>query len=181
MCKPFFLFRARLGAVGIGEYEGCSLRDAPFFVLITFVAKPLFWSAFNFFMKHCLILLILSCCIFLLPKSSSAQSIPSTERDMYRHKISSYVEQTADSNKYSTRGVGNILLSFYQKFISRQISADCIFKPSCSRYSRGCINKYGLIVGILMSGDRLTRCNGFSARDIPEYKFKDDGYAYDLP
>jgi len=132
-------------------------------------------------MQKYLILLILFCSVFFFQKDIAAQSIPSSEIQILQNKISSNPHQTAAVSKYNTSGIGNLLLTFYQKYISRQISADCIFKPSCSRYSRACIDKYGLIKGVLMTGDRLTRCNGFSARDIPEFKFKEDGYVYDLP
>jgi len=132
-------------------------------------------------MQKYFILLLSSCYISFLPENISAQNIPLAEKKILQNKIYHSEFQPNNSSTYNTKGAGNLLLTFYQKYISRQISADCIFKPSCSRYSRECINKYGLLKGMLMTGDRLTRCNGFSARDIPFFKFKEDGYVYDLP
>lgn len=36
---------------------------------------------------------------------------------------------------------------------------NCRFTPSCSQYSYESIKKYGVIKGIKMSIDRLSRCN----------------------
>lgn len=54
----------------------------------------------------------------------------------------------------------------YQKVISPQISASCLYHPSCSRFSVELIRRYGLIKGIICSADRLTRCNKIAAQDI---------------
>lgn len=51
------------------------------------------------------------------------------------------------------------LLFVYQKTISVQIGAACPYEISCSSFSRECIRKYGLIKGIPLTADRLTRCN----------------------
>ena len=79
------------------------------------------------------------------------------------------------------RGIGNALLNLYQKRISALISADCVYALSCSRFSREAINKRGLIAGVLLSADRLTRCSYPCSKDIPEYKFNKDGLAEDRP
>lgn len=51
------------------------------------------------------------------------------------------------------------LLFVYQKTISVQIGAACPYEVSCSSFSKACIQKYGLIKGIPLTADRLTRCN----------------------
>lgn len=58
------------------------------------------------------------------------------------------------------------LLYLYQKYVSVQLSTDCIYTPSCSHYSALLIKRYG-IHGIFLSADRLTRCNKFAIGDIP--------------
>jgi putative component of membrane protein insertase Oxa1/YidC/SpoIIIJ protein YidD len=50
------------------------------------------------------------------------------------------------------------LLFFYQKTISTQIGAACPYEINCSNFSRTCIRKYGLLKGIPLTADRLTRC-----------------------
>ena len=58
------------------------------------------------------------------------------------------------------------LLFVYQKFLSPQISTNCPYNPSCSSFSKNSILRYGLIKGIALSADRLTRCNSMAAKDI---------------
>jgi putative component of membrane protein insertase Oxa1/YidC/SpoIIIJ protein YidD len=79
------------------------------------------------------------------------------------------------------RGIGNALLNLYQKRISVLISADCVYALSCSRFSREAINKKGLIKGILLSADRLSRCAYPCTKDVPDFKFNKDGLAEDNP
>ena len=53
-----------------------------------------------------------------------------------------------------------LLLIFYQKVLSEQISAHCEFEMSCSSFSRNAIKEFGFVRGLLATADRLTRCNG---------------------
>jgi putative membrane protein insertion efficiency factor len=79
------------------------------------------------------------------------------------------------------RGIGNFFLSVYQNNISAIISADCLYNPSCSRFSRQAINEYGLLKGVLVTADRLTRCSAFCGKDIPLRNFDEEGLAKDNP
>ena len=56
------------------------------------------------------------------------------------------------------------LIRFYQKFISSQDSPTCNFHPTCSRFGMACIQEYGVVRGILLTADRLLRCNGAQAQ-----------------
>ena len=64
------------------------------------------------------------------------------------------------------------LLFVYQKFLSPQISASCPYNPSCSGFSKNSILRYGFIKGIVLTADRLTRCNNMAAKDITFLDFK---------
>jgi putative component of membrane protein insertase Oxa1/YidC/SpoIIIJ protein YidD len=88
--------------------------------------------------------------------------------------------RTIKSTK-AKKGLGNALLTIYQKHISAVIAADCLYALSCSRYSREAINKYGLVSGVLLTADRLTRCAFSCSKDIPHNKFNKDGLAEDNP
>jgi putative component of membrane protein insertase Oxa1/YidC/SpoIIIJ protein YidD len=81
----------------------------------------------------------------------------------------------------SVHGISGFFLSVYQEYISVLISADCIYSLSCSRYSKQSISQHGVLKGVLATGDRLSRCSSIAAKDIPEFKWNDDGYAEDLP
>ena len=52
------------------------------------------------------------------------------------------------------------LIRLYQKFISSQDGPACNFQPTCSHFGMACIQEYGIVRGLLLSADRLLRCNG---------------------
>lgn len=63
------------------------------------------------------------------------------------------------------------LLYVYQNSISQHFSADCLYNPSCSNFSKQAVSQFGIIKGGLLSVDRLTRCTRISATDIPASAF----------
>ena len=56
------------------------------------------------------------------------------------------------------------LIRLYQKFISSQDGPTCSFSPSCSQFGMGAIKEYGILRGVLLTADRLLRCNGSQAQ-----------------
>jgi putative membrane protein insertion efficiency factor len=56
------------------------------------------------------------------------------------------------------------LIRLYQKFISTQDGPTCNFVPTCSRFGMACVQKYGMVRGLLLTADRLLRCNGSQLR-----------------
>jgi putative component of membrane protein insertase Oxa1/YidC/SpoIIIJ protein YidD len=72
-------------------------------------------------------------------------------------------------------------LYFYQKVISSQIQAGCAFDVSCSNFSKQSISKFGLLKGIALSTDRLTRCTRVSAVDFHPVMMNSDGKCIDHP
>lgn len=58
------------------------------------------------------------------------------------------------------------LMYVYQSYFSNQIFADCLFKPSCSNMSKQFIKEFGIIKGVFLTADRLTRCNRIAATDV---------------
>ena len=60
------------------------------------------------------------------------------------------------------------LLYFYQKFISQQFATNCPYEMSCSEFSKVAIRRYGLLKGVFLTSDRLTRCTQFAAIDLNE-------------
>jgi len=57
-------------------------------------------------------------------------------------------------------------LYVYQNFISQHLSADCLYDPSCSDFSKQAVKEYGIFKGGLLSFDRLSRCNRIAATDL---------------
>lgn len=54
-------------------------------------------------------------------------------------------------------------IRFYQKYISPHKGfACCIYRPSCSEYTRQAVEKYGVIKGLAKGFWRILRCNPFA-------------------
>jgi uncharacterized protein len=68
------------------------------------------------------------------------------------------------SNKFYVKYNPFVLLAkaamyVYQKKLSQQFAAECPYEYSCSNFSKECIQHLGFAKGILLSADRLTKCN----------------------
>lgn len=64
------------------------------------------------------------------------------------------------------------MIVFYQKHLSRHT---CLYNPTCSEYTKRCINNLGTLPGILLGVWRIIRCNPLSKGGIdpaPENPFK---------
>ncbi len=57
-------------------------------------------------------------------------------------------------------------LFLYQKVISPQLLSFCPYEISCSAFSFSSIKEFGLIKGVALSADRLTRCTPYTNMDI---------------
>jgi len=69
----------------------------------------------------------------------------------------------------------------YQNVFSRQFSANCLYSPSCSEFSKRLISEFGLIKGVFLSTDRISRCNRISAIDIHPAEFGHDHKLHEEP
>jgi uncharacterized protein len=91
-------------------------------------------------------------------------------------------EMKQDSKSYN---LPSIALKSYRLILSEQISAGCEYLPSCSIFSLIAIKQFGTIRGILLTSDRLTRCNGNSLLETSPFlinkaddKIRDFPYQY---
>lgn len=66
--------------------------------------------------------------------------------------------------KDTTPGPGPALSlhGLYSRYLSSQDGNTCTFTPSCSRYASHAIRKKGVFAGVLMTTDRLCRCNPYN-------------------
>lgn len=55
------------------------------------------------------------------------------------------------------------MICFYQRRLSRHT---CLYEPTCSEYTKRCVNNFGVIRGILLGMWRILRCNPFSKGGI---------------
>lgn len=73
--------------------------------------------------------------------------------------------------KNGVQGGAYFLLRFFQVVISPQDGPNCRHVPVCSVYCKHALEKHGAMVGSLLAGDRLLRCNPFyppERKDVPE-------------
>ncbi|MEO0101529.1 MAG: membrane protein insertion efficiency factor YidD [candidate division WOR-3 bacterium] len=77
----------------------------------------------------------------------------------------------------------NFLLDGYKKLLSPLQGKDiCFFSPTCSRYAKAAINRYNFFWGLIMTADRLERCNPSAllyAQDF--YSGEKEGKIFDPP
>ena len=69
--------------------------------------------------------------------------------------------------KTHPRSVMGLTIAAYQNFISSQDKPSCIFSTSCSKFSSMALKNVGFFRGLLLTTDRLSRCNGFSMHLYP--------------
>jgi putative membrane protein insertion efficiency factor len=89
----------------------------------------------------------------------------------------------ADNSYAGLNVTANWLLIFYKKLISPlQGKRICNFSPTCSQFSRQAINEYGFFPGLIMTSDRLLRCNPSAIQYLDSYYLNlIDGRIFDPP
>lgn len=73
-------------------------------------------------------------------------------------------------NKLANYTFGS-LMYVYQKYLSEQISSNCLYNPTCSAYSKNLFKRYGFFKGLFTTADRIMRCDRISATDIRRIEF----------
>lgn len=73
------------------------------------------------------------------------------------------------------------LMYLYQNVVSSQVNARCLYAPSCSEFSKGCIKQHGLLKGVLLTADRLQRCNRITAMEFTQHDFDSTYHVHDHP
>lgn len=69
----------------------------------------------------------------------------------------------------------------YQNVLSKHISADCLYSPSCSEFSKEAVHAFGLLKGSLLTFDRLNRCNRIAATDLKHYQTETSSHRFPDP
>lgn len=112
---------------------------------------------------------IYAICLVVIILSTSAYAGESADLTFIREvnpigqekprEVARFNLQETSELKFAATG----LIRLYQKFISSQDGPTCNFTPTCSRFGMACIEKYGMLRGILLTADRLLRCNTFQS------------------
>lgn len=144
----------------------------------------------RFFIFSCLkyqksIYIILFFCVFTLFSNKTQSQSIQTDLDLIGTQKTKLVK-----NKKKRKLIQKInpiywtfqgSLGFYQKVVSPQFSADCLYELSCSRFSREAIKEFGVIKGISLTADRLTRCNRNTLFSFYQKKMNSKGKIIDIP
>lgn len=88
---------------------------------------------------------------------------------------------TVHAERIETSSIKLVLLAaitFFQKNLSPLDGPRCVLYPTCSHYAYLAIDKFGAFQGIMMSGDRLIRCNPSRKADH-DYPLLPSGRLYD--
>lgn len=72
------------------------------------------------------------------------------------------------------------MIRLYQVTVSPVSPGRCGFRPSCSAFGAMSIEEYGPVTGVMMTADRLMRCNIWK-RPGPHYLLLPDGRLLDPP
>ncbi len=81
-------------------------------------------------------------------------------------------------------GPGTALVRFYRgplNHLSAVRYSECPMYPSCSEYSRQCFQKYGFLIGWMMTCDRLMRCGRDETKLSPTIFINRKWKFYDPP
>jgi putative component of membrane protein insertase Oxa1/YidC/SpoIIIJ protein YidD len=73
----------------------------------------------------------------------------------------------------------NLLFQFYKKHISVVDGDRCPMAPSCSEYARTAFETHGLVLGWVMTCDRLVRCGRDEIKLAPTVVINNKAYAHD--
>ena len=93
----------------------------------------------------------------------------------------SEAESTPASRKNPVTAVMNAALTVYQTLWSKQLSTRCVYSLSCSRFSREAIRQHGPIKGVILSADRINRCNEVHYQETSPLRRDAEGKIIDLP
>jgi len=120
---------------------------------------------------------ILACSVLILTLSAFGSDFMMKEPKEKRPDPA--VSQEIETSCVKLAFLGTIRL--YQKRVSSATGVDrCGFRPSCSAYGYMSIKEQGPMIGLLMTADRLTRCNIWKEPG-PDYTLLPNGKLYDPP
>jgi putative component of membrane protein insertase Oxa1/YidC/SpoIIIJ protein YidD len=99
----------------------------------------------------------------LLPCSiSPAQETTELEFILSCNPLESVRSRSDITHSFGIKSLLKGAIRFYQAYISSQDMPVCNFVPSCSQFGAEAISRLGVVRGVLLTSDRLQRCNGVS-------------------
>ncbi|NOX36085.1 MAG: membrane protein insertion efficiency factor YidD [Calditrichaeota bacterium] len=110
--------------------------------------------------------------VFLMGQPMEGQTV----RQLFQQTLQEF-QQAPEESIAASKTVNNFwekseparlflgVITLYQTFISSQDAPACNFTPSCSRFGQAALSRAGVWKGILLTSDRLQRCNGLPGRE----------------
>lgn len=126
---------------------------------------------------------VIFCLVYFSPKTNAQQITAADEWKMVEQKESFKAEFSEKTVKYGSdskrKSINPMYHAFslgiftYQKFVSPVLARDCAYSTSCSDYSKQLVSRYGVLVGVVCTADRLMRCNRIALADPMTYLLMD--------
>lgn len=132
--------------------------------------------------------------LFLLLLEGKSQSIQlksdlmlidtNSKQQVHHHQKRSYIYKNQaktfkNSNPASLLYGGSLYM--YQNLISQHFSANCLYDPSCSDFSKQAVKRFGLVKGSLLTIDRLNRCNRIAATGLDPQTINEKSHRFNDP
>ena len=111
-----------------------------------------------------ILLTVLISLTFLCVQNAPGGEPPSSER----------VKNTTEKDNIALGPV-----HFYQKYISPAIGGSCPMEPCCSNYCIHAVKKHGILLGWMMTCDRLMRCGRDEIKQAPVIRIRHTLRYYD--
>ena len=119
---------------------------------------------------------LLAYCWLIFPADGLSASF--TMKGPNEKAVHSSGAQGIETSCVTTAFLGAIQL--YQRRISPVRGIECGFRPSCSNFGHISIREQGPVIGLMMTADRLTRCNIFKKPES-DYPLLPNGRLFDPP
>ncbi len=123
-------------------------------------------------------LILISVCVFIsLSCPGQANKVTEEYRAFFVHQKDPPLKRKRRFSPFQ------MALLFYKEVLSNQVSASCDYHPSCSSFSQGSLREHGIIKGLFLTADRLSRCSGNSAKEYMNILFDEEthGKVLDYP
>jgi len=93
-------------------------------------------------------------------------------KDQQRNLLQ-FRKKRAYFNPLAYLGAG--LMFFYQNVLSDQIQATCVYKTSCSEYTKLCIRHFGMLRGMLKGLNQFAECHHSAKAEHPAVMLNSSG------
>lgn len=116
--------------------------------------------------RFSLFFLIFLCSFFIVSAKNSTEKTSEHKSHLTYQQIKNKSSSVKDQTN-PVKIVSVLLIRSYQYFFSSLDGSTCQFRPSCSHFGAEAIKKHGVLLGTLMTADRILRCNPFTRGKYP--------------